>query len=59
MGCGWRNSRIYQNMTVKSVDQLDISQLDLIFSAVESEAARDIETKMAAELPVVSTSSAL
>ena len=45
-------------MTVKSVDQLDISQLDLIFSAVESEAARDIETKMAAELPVISTSSA-
>ena len=47
-----------KNMTVKSVDQLDISQLDLIFSAVESEAARDIETKMAAELPVISTSSA-
>ena len=47
-----------KNMTVKSVDQLDISQLDLIFSAVESEAARDIETKMAADLPVISTSSA-
>ena len=45
-------------MTVKSVDQLDISQLDVIFSAVESEAARDIETKMAADLPVISTSSA-
>ena len=28
-----------KNMTVKSVDQLDVSQLDLIFSAVESEAA--------------------
>ena len=47
-----------KNMTVKSVDQLDISQLDLIFSAVESEAARDIETKMAVDLPVISTSSA-
>ena len=47
-----------KNMTVKSVDQLDVSQLDLIFSAVESEAARDIETKMGAELPVISTSSA-
>ena len=45
-------------MTVKSVNELDVSQLDLIFSAVESEAARDIETKMAADLPVISTSSA-
>ena len=47
-----------KEMTVKSIDELDTSQLDLIFSAVESQAARDIETKMAAELPVVSTSSA-
>ena len=47
-----------KEMTVKSVDQLDVSQLDLVFSAVESEAARDIETKMAADLPVISTSSA-
>ena len=31
---------------------------DLVFSAVESVAARDIETKMAADLPVISTSSA-
>jgi len=47
-----------KEMTVKSINELDTSQLDLIFSAVESQAARDIETKMAAELPVVSTSSA-
>ncbi len=47
-----------KEMTVKIIDELDTSQLDLIFSAVESQAARDIETKMAAELPVVSTSSA-
>ena len=47
-----------KKMTVKSVDELDVSQLDLVFSAVESEAARDIETKMAADLPVISTSSA-
>jgi len=45
-------------MKVKTVDELDTSQLDLIFSAVESQAAIDIETKMAAKLPVVSTSSA-
>ena len=47
-----------KSMTVKKVDELDTSQLDLVFSAVESKAAIDIETKMAAELPVVSTSSA-
>ena len=47
-----------KTMTVKKIDELDTSQLDLIFSAVESQAARDIETKMAAELPVISTSSA-
>ena len=47
-----------ESMKVKTVDGLDTSQLDLIFSAVESQAAIDIETKMAAELPVVSTSSA-
>jgi aspartate-semialdehyde dehydrogenase len=47
-----------KSMKVKTVDELDTSQLDLIFSAVESQAAIDIETKMAAKLPVVSTSSA-
>ncbi|AFS81580.1 aspartate-semialdehyde dehydrogenase [Candidatus Nitrosopumilus koreensis AR1] len=47
-----------KSMNVKTIDDLDTSQLDLVFSAVESVAARDIETKMAAELPVISTSSA-
>ncbi len=47
-----------KEMTVKSIDELDVSQLDLIFSAVESKAARDIETKMASDIPVISTSSA-
>jgi len=47
-----------KSMTVRKIDDLDVSKLDLVFSAVESVAARDIETKMAADLPVVSTSSA-
>jgi aspartate-semialdehyde dehydrogenase len=47
-----------KEMEVKTVDELDVSQLDLVFSAVESEAAKDIESKMAADVPVVSTSSA-
>ena len=47
-----------KNMTVKRIEELDTSQLDLVFSAVESGAARDIETKMAADVPVISTSAA-
>jgi aspartate-semialdehyde dehydrogenase len=47
-----------KEMTVRSIDEINVSELDLIFSAVESEAARDIETKMAKDLPVISTSSA-
>lgn len=47
-----------KDMTVKRIDELDVSQLDLVFSAVESGPARDIETKMAADVPVISTSSA-
>lgn len=47
-----------RDMTVKGIDELDVSSLDLVFSAVESQAARDIETRMAAEVPVISTSSA-
>ena len=47
-----------KEMVVKTIDELDVSKLDLVFSAVEAEAARDIETKMAADIPVISTSSA-
>lgn len=47
-----------KDMTVKSINEVDTSQLDLIFSSIESEAARDIETKFAPEIPVISTSSA-
>ncbi|HET6517652.1 MAG TPA: aspartate-semialdehyde dehydrogenase [Nitrosopumilaceae archaeon] len=47
-----------KEMTVKNIDDVDVSELDLVFSAIESGAARDIETKFAAEVPVISTSSA-
>ena len=47
-----------KEMTVKKIDEINASQLDLVFSAVESEAARDIETKFAKDVPVISTSSA-
>ena len=47
-----------REMQVRKIDELDVSELDLVFSAVESGAARDIETRMAADVPVISTSSA-
>jgi len=47
-----------KGMTVKKIDEINVAELDLAFSAVESNAARDIETKFAKEVPVISTSSA-
>jgi len=47
-----------KGMTVKKIDEIDVAELDLVFSAVESNAARDIETKFAKDIPVISTSSA-
>jgi len=47
-----------KTITVKKIDEIDVAELDLVFSAVESNAARDIETKFAKDVPVISTSSA-
>ena len=47
-----------KDITVKNINEVDVSELDLVFSAVESDAARDIETKFAKNIPVISTSSA-
>jgi len=47
-----------KGMTVKKIDEINVAELDFVFSAVESNAARDIETKFAKDLPVISTSSA-
>jgi len=47
-----------KDMPVLTINELKVAELDLIFSAVESQAARDIETKFAKDLPVISTSSA-
>jgi aspartate-semialdehyde dehydrogenase len=47
-----------KGMTVKSVDEVDSSQLDLVFSSIESDAAKEIEPKFAKDVPVISTSSA-
>ena len=47
-----------KDMVIESVDDVKPENLDLIFSSVESEAAREIETKFAQHIPVISTSAA-
>ena len=47
-----------KGMTVKKIGEINVTELDFVFSAVESNAARDIETKFAKDIPVISTSSA-
>ena len=47
-----------KEMTVKKIDEINAAELDLVFSAVESNAAKDIEAKFAKDVPVISTSSA-
>lgn len=47
-----------KDMIIESVDDIKPENLDLVFSSVESEAARDIESKFAQDIPVISTSAA-
>lgn len=47
-----------KNMTVESVDDIKPENLDLIFTSIESEAAREIESRFAKDIPVISTSAA-
>ena len=45
-------------LTVQDAVQLDAESVDLVFTAVESDAARDLEPRYAKTTPVVSTASA-
>ena len=47
-----------RDMMVTSIDEVRVNELDMVFSAIESEAAREIEAKFAKDVPVISTSSA-
>lgn len=49
---------VFAEQTVVDANELDLGSVDLVFSAVESEAARLLEERYAPEVPVVSTSSA-
>lgn len=48
----------YADMEVYDAAKMPLEGLDLVFSAVETSAARDLEARFAAHIPVVSTASA-
>ncbi len=48
----------FAHLPVVDSDQLDLKDVDLVFTAVESSAARALEERFAARVPVISTSSA-
>lgn len=47
-----------KDMMVEAVDDIKPGNLDLIFSSVESDVAREIESRFAKDIPVISTSAA-
>lgn len=57
-GCSEPMPEQFATTTVSDAADLDPTSVDLIFSAVESEAAKVLETGFAPHVPVVSTSSA-
>ena len=57
-GCLEPLPRTFEDRLVMDAAELDLSEIDLVFSAVESDAARKLEAGFAAEVPVVSTASA-
>ena len=48
----------FAKMKVEDASKLDATKVDLIFTAVESDAAKDLEPRYAKTTPVVSTASA-
>jgi aspartate-semialdehyde dehydrogenase len=57
-GCDEELPARFADMTVVDAAELDLADIDLVFSAVESDAARELEKGFAAKVPVVSTASA-
>jgi aspartate-semialdehyde dehydrogenase len=48
----------FASRRVVAAEDLDLSDVDLVFTAVESDAARQLEPRFAARVPVISTASA-
>ena len=49
----------YKSMEVQLADDFDAASVDLVFAAIDSAPARELEPRGAAEVPVISTASAL
>ena len=57
----WQNEPIpkrFKSMVLKQAKDIDTSALDLIFTAVESDAAKELEPIFAKDIPTISTASA-
>jgi len=48
----------FKHMVVKQADQFDAREVDIVFTALESDAAKELEPKYAEHVPVMSTASA-
>ena len=46
------------DMDVRATEDLDLGQLDLVFTAIESDEARKLEPRLAEQVPVISTAAA-
>ena len=58
---GFNNSKIAQkilNMKIRDIKDIDVSQIDVFFSAVPSSVAKSLEAELASAKPVISTASA-
>jgi aspartate-semialdehyde dehydrogenase len=57
-GCEEPLPHQFADCIVADAAKLDLSDIDLVFAAVESDAAKELEPRFAAQVPVVSTASA-
>jgi aspartate-semialdehyde dehydrogenase len=57
-GCEEPLPAAFSERSVVDASRLELAELDLVFSAVESASARALEERMAPQVPVISTSSA-
>ncbi len=57
-GCEEPLPAVFRHLSVQAAEKLDLNGVDLVFSAVESAAARELEERFAPQVPVVSTASA-
>lgn len=59
---GWWQSETlapaFRSMVVEPADELNLNDIDIVFTAIDADAARQLEPKYATQKPVISTASA-